>query len=98
MRDECLNGKIFYSLKEAQIVIEKWWVEYNTRRPHSALGYGTARKSQRTEFNLQMGPHSSGSGNCNRRVLRVSVLLWRADVLCFGSSQRPKKLIYTVRG
>ncbi|MFZ0703277.1 MAG: integrase core domain-containing protein, partial [Candidatus Acidiferrales bacterium] len=29
----------FYSLKEAQIVIEKWRVEYNTRRPHSALGY-----------------------------------------------------------
>ena len=36
LRDECLNGEIFYSLKEAQIVIEKWRVEYNTRRPHSA--------------------------------------------------------------
>lgn len=39
LRDECLNGEIFYSLKEAQIVIEKWRVQYNTRRPHSALGY-----------------------------------------------------------
>jgi transposase InsO family protein len=39
LRDECLNGEIFYSLKEAQVVIEKWRVEYNTRRPHSALGY-----------------------------------------------------------
>ena len=39
LRDECLNGEIFYSLKEAQIVIETWRVEYNTRRPHSALGY-----------------------------------------------------------
>src|ERR1035437_737747 len=39
LRDECLNGEIFCSLKEAQIVIEKWRVEYNTRRPHSALGY-----------------------------------------------------------
>lgn len=38
-RDECLNGEIFYSLKEAQIVIELWRLEYNTRRPHSALGY-----------------------------------------------------------
>jgi len=38
LRDECLNGEIFYSLKEAQIVIEKWRVEYNTRRPHSAIG------------------------------------------------------------
>jgi putative transposase len=39
LRDECLNGEIFYSLKEAQIVIEKWRVEYNTRGPHSALGF-----------------------------------------------------------
>jgi putative transposase len=39
LRDECLNGEIFYSLKEAQIVIERWRVEYNTKRPHSALGY-----------------------------------------------------------
>ena len=39
LRDECLNGEIFYSLKEAQIVIEWWRIEYNTRRPHSALGY-----------------------------------------------------------
>lgn len=37
--DECLNGKIFYSLKEAQIVIEHWGVVYDTKRPHSALGY-----------------------------------------------------------
>jgi putative transposase len=39
LRDECLNGEIFYSLKEAQIVIERWRVLYNTLRPHSALGY-----------------------------------------------------------
>ena len=39
LRDECLNGEIFYSLKEAQIVIEGWRKQYNTVRPHSALGY-----------------------------------------------------------
>lgn len=39
LRDECLNGEIFYSLKEAQVVIEQWGVQYNTRRPHSSLGY-----------------------------------------------------------
>jgi hypothetical protein len=33
------SGEIFYLLKEAQIVIEQWRVEHNTRRPHSALGY-----------------------------------------------------------
>jgi putative transposase len=38
-RDELLNGEIFYSLKEARIVIEQWRHHYNTKRPHSALGY-----------------------------------------------------------
>lgn len=39
LRDELLNGEIFYSLREAQIIIEEWRRHYNTRRPHSALGY-----------------------------------------------------------
>jgi len=38
-RDELLNGEIFYTLKEAQIIIEQWRRHYNTVRPHSALGY-----------------------------------------------------------
>ena len=41
-RDELLNGEIFYTLKEAQIVIEQWRKHYNTVRPHSALGYPPA--------------------------------------------------------
>ena len=39
MRDELLNGEIFYSLKEAQVLIEMWRKHYNTVRPHSSLGY-----------------------------------------------------------
>ena len=39
IRDELLNGEIFYSLKEAQVLIEQWRNHYNTLRPHSALGY-----------------------------------------------------------
>ncbi|MDU8944338.1 IS3 family transposase [Ovoidimarina sediminis] len=39
LRDELLNGEIFYSLREAQILIEQWRIHYNTVRPHSALGY-----------------------------------------------------------
>ena len=38
-RDELLNGEIFYSLREAQILIERWPHHYNTVRPHSAIGY-----------------------------------------------------------
>ena len=39
LRDELLNGEIFYSLREAQVVIEQWRQHYNTIRPHSSLGY-----------------------------------------------------------
>ena len=38
-RAELLNGAIFYSLREAQIIIERWRNHYNTKRPHSALAY-----------------------------------------------------------
>ena len=39
LRDELLNGEIFYTLNEAKIVIEAWRRHYNTVRPHSSLGY-----------------------------------------------------------
>jgi transposase InsO family protein len=39
LRDELLNGEIFYSLREAKVVIEQWRRHYNTVRPHSSLGY-----------------------------------------------------------
>ena len=39
MRDELLNREIFYTLQEAQILIERWRKDYNTIRPHSSLGY-----------------------------------------------------------
>jgi transposase InsO family protein len=39
LRDECLRQEIFYSLKEAQIVIGLWQSTYNRIRPHSSLGY-----------------------------------------------------------
>jgi transposase InsO family protein len=38
LRDELLDGEIFYSL-EAKIVIESWRRHYNTLRPHGSLGY-----------------------------------------------------------
>lgn len=39
LRDEPLNGALFYTLREAQVVIERWRVFYNTVRPQSSLGY-----------------------------------------------------------
>ena len=45
LRDELLNGEIFTSLKEAQILTERWRREYNEFRPHSALNYQTPAPS-----------------------------------------------------
>ncbi len=38
LRDELLKGEIFYTLKEAKVLIERWRVHYNTIRPHRSLG------------------------------------------------------------
>jgi transposase InsO family protein len=39
MRDELLNGEIFFTLLEAKVIIEMWVKHYNTIRPHSSLNY-----------------------------------------------------------
>jgi len=39
LRDELLNGEIFYTVQEAKVLIERWRQHYNTVRPHSSLGY-----------------------------------------------------------
>lgn len=41
MREECLNENWFTDLADARERIEAWRVDYNTQRPHSALGYQT---------------------------------------------------------
>jgi len=39
MRFELLDGELFYTLREAKVIIEKWREQYNTIRPHMSLGY-----------------------------------------------------------
>ena len=39
LRDELLNGELFESITEAQLLLDRWRHEYNHRRPHSSLGY-----------------------------------------------------------
>ena len=40
-RDEILNRELFYSVREAKVLVEDWRLEYNDHRPHSGLGYMT---------------------------------------------------------
>ena len=39
LRDELLDGEIFYSLQEARVIIESWRRHHNTERPHGSLAY-----------------------------------------------------------
>ena len=39
LRDELLDGEIFYTLREAEVVIESWRRHYNSVRPHASLGF-----------------------------------------------------------
>ena len=54
LRDEFLNGELFYTLQEAQILVEHWRQEYNEIRPHSSLGYGPPAPES-----IEIGPPSS---------------------------------------
>ena len=39
VRDELLDREIFYTLEEARVMLERFRIDYNSVRPHSALGY-----------------------------------------------------------
>ena len=41
MRDECLNEHLFFSMNHARAIVAGWVEEFNTARPHSAIGYMT---------------------------------------------------------
>lgn len=63
LRDECLNGELFDTLKEAQVIIEDWRNHYNHVRPHSSLGYTPPMPMMRiTNQNVKMnGYHCSAA-------------------------------------
>jgi putative transposase len=43
-RQACLNQHWFLSLEDARGTISEWKREYNSQRPHSALGYKTPKE------------------------------------------------------
>ncbi len=55
LRDQFLNGEIFYTLHEAKVLLERWRWHYNHVRPHSSLGY----KPPAPEATLPGGPGSA---------------------------------------
>ena len=68
LRDELLHGEIFYTLKEAQVLLESWRCHYNAVRPHGSLGYR---------------PPATGSGN-DRRAKLAARLRYAPPIIQLG--------------
>jgi len=60
-------GEIFYSLKEAQILIERWRQHYNTKRPHSSLNGKPPVPVKRPDPKLGVGKMDVGAGHRSKR-------------------------------
>jgi len=58
LSDELLDGEIFYTLREAKVLIERWRIHYNTVRPHSSLGYRPPAPQA-----IQVAPPLAGSAS-----------------------------------
>jgi putative transposase len=56
LRDEVLNREVFFTLKEAKVLIENWRREYNTIRLHSSLNGLPPAREAILPFNFQL-PH-----------------------------------------
>jgi len=39
VRDEPLNGEIFYGIRDVHVIIDQWRINYNTKRSHSTPEY-----------------------------------------------------------
>ena len=69
LRDQLLNGEIFYTLREAKVLLERWRWHYNHVRPHSSLGYRPP------------APAATLPGGSGSAPLRLTLQAARSDTL-----------------
>ncbi len=67
LRDELLNRELFMDLREAKVVVEDYLLNYNHRRPHSALGYVTPA-SFAAKARAETGASAAGTGSATLRL------------------------------
>jgi len=63
LRDECLNTSWFWNLFDARRKISAWKLEYNSRRPHSSLGYLTPDEFARQWKDASLSEAKSMTGD-----------------------------------
>jgi putative transposase len=76
LRDECLNGEIFFDLADARGKLERWRRDYNEYRPHSSLNDRTP-----TEFAMTVG----------QRVFALPIVHKAGPQPCQGSAAAGQK-------
>ena len=84
-----MNGEIFYSLKEAQILIERWRQHYNTIRPHSSLGGVDKFEPVSDCSNVDHAEEAAGEliiscGHCTVDLQMPEHAFYAAIVACIG--------------
>lgn len=88
LRDEPLNGEIFYSLAEAKIIVETWRRHYNTERSHSSLGY----KPPAPEAKIWPAPpHGSAPPTAGNGPKADDALRLKLDHLIGAGQERPQR-------
>jgi transposase InsO family protein len=68
MRDELLNETMFRNLVHAHVVISAWATDYNTERPHSALGYQTPIDCARSLTTAIARPAARDESSAHRAI------------------------------
>jgi hypothetical protein len=73
-RLNCSTGKIFYTLREAQIVIESWRPHYNVVRPHAAAGLSpVAEAADPIRIGLSMAQTGPLAANGKSALLAIDI-------------------------
>ena len=67
LRDELLDRELFMDLREAKVVVEDYRLDYNHRRPHSALGYVTPATFAAAARGAK-GDTAAGTGSATLRL------------------------------
>ncbi|PJN92777.1 hypothetical protein CNY89_26710, partial [Amaricoccus sp. HAR-UPW-R2A-40] len=84
MRDECLNEHLFFSMNHARAVVAGWVEDFNTARPHSAIGYMTPAAMPHPET-------ATGAGAAPPRKLRTAARCYRRAKAQFSTRDSSRR-------
>lgn len=88
MRDELLNETMFRNLAHARVLISAWATDYNTERPHSALGYETPADYARTLTTAIARPAARDESSARRAIAQPGRSLRPTLLIIFQRSDR----------